>query len=166
MIQRAHVYVIAEAGANHNGSVELAKELIDAAAKAGADFVKFQTYKSEAVLTARAAKPKYQRTSIYPDENQLDAAKKIELTPEIFKVLAAYAQEKKISLVSTPFDSGSVDFLIDELHVPFIKISSGDLTNSPMLLQVAKRRASVILSTGMTTLGEIEQALGVVAFGY
>jgi N-acetylneuraminate synthase len=158
--------IIAEAGVNHNGSLELARELIDAAVGAGADFVKFQTFKSSAVLTSRAEKAGYQKATTDAGQNQLEMVRKLELSHHDHFELAEHCKMRGIALVSTPFDAVSADFLVKDLGVDFIKVSSGDLTNAPFLLCLAGLEAPILLSTGMGLLGEIEDALGVIAFGY
>ncbi|MBR0826178.1 N-acetylneuraminate synthase [Bradyrhizobium manausense] len=158
--------IIAEAGVNHNGSLELAKRLIDVAAEAGADFVKFQTFKSSDVLTSRAQKADYQKARTDAHQNQLDMVRKLELSPDDHFELVEHCKSRSIALVSTPFDIVSANFLVDDLKVDFVKVSSGDLTNAPFLLHLAGLGAPILLSTGMGLLGEIEDALGVLAFGY
>jgi N-acetylneuraminate synthase len=158
--------IIAEAGVNHNGSLEKALELIDAAAEAGADVVKFQTFKSEAVISRFAVKAEYQMKSTGGHESQLDMVRKLELDEAAHRVLVAHCAKRSIQFLSTPFDLPSVEFLVNELDVAKIKIPSGEITNGPLLLKAAQSGKPIILSTGMSTLGEIEMALGVLAFGY
>jgi N-acetylneuraminate synthase/N,N'-diacetyllegionaminate synthase len=157
-------FIIAEAGVNHNGRVALAKKLIDVAAAAGADAVKFQTFRAEDVITAGAAKARYQEQSTGTDESQLEMIKKLELSQADFKKLSDYARRQGIIFLSTPFDKGSVDFL-DKLGVPAFKIASGEITNFPLLQYIARKKKPVILSTGMSTLGEIADALDVIKAG-
>jgi N-acetylneuraminate synthase/N,N'-diacetyllegionaminate synthase len=157
-------FIIAEAGVNHNGRVALAKKLIDVAAAAGADAVKFQTFRTENVITAGAAKARYQEQSTGADESQLEMIKKLELSQADFKKLSDYARRQGIIFLSTPFDKGSVDFL-DKLGVPAFKIASGEITNFPLLQYIARKKKPVILSTGMSTLGEIADALDVIKAG-
>jgi len=161
-----HVFIIAEAGVNHNGSLELAKELVDIAAESGADAVKFQTFKTEKIISRYAPKAEYQIKTTGEMESQLEMVKKLELSSSQFLELAKYCSVKGIEFMSTPFDMDSVDFLAEELQVVRLKIGSGEITNAPLLLKAAKTAKPVILSTGMSTLGEIEMALGVLAFGY
>lgn len=151
-------FIITEVGVNHNGDVELAKKLIDVAKDAGADAVKFQTFKAENVVTKNAPKADYQVKNTELNESQYDMIKKLELTEEEFKELYRYAKNKGIMFLSTPFDFESADFL-EEMGVPAFKISSTDLTNLPFLEYVAEKGKSIILSTGMGTLGEIEEAV-------
>ncbi|MCM3079668.1 N-acetylneuraminate synthase [Brevibacillus invocatus] len=161
-----NTYIIAEAGVNHNGSLDMAIELVNTAATAGADAVKFQTFKSEHLVSKNAEKAEYQKVTTGSEESQLEMLKKLELDYEAHRLLINHCNSKKIQFLSTPFDKYSADFLIRELDVPVIKISSGDLTNAPLLLQIAQTGKPVILSTGMSKLGEIETALSVLAFGY
>lgn len=160
------VFIIAEAGVNHNGSLEIAKKLIDAAVTAGADAVKFQTFKADKTISVYAPKAEYQKKTTEVGESQLDMVRKLELNAKQHKELVNYCDQQGIEFMSTPFDLDSVDFLVNELNVKCIKISSGDITNAPLLLQAARTGKDIILSTGMSTLGEIEQALGVLAFGF
>ena len=153
-------FIIAEAGVNHNGSVELAKKLIDAAKDAGADAVKFQTFKAESVVVKDAQKAEYQKETT-GEGSQYEMIKKLELTEEDFRELADYAKEKDIMFLSSPFDKESVD-LLNELDVPAFKVGSGEITNLPLLRYIAKKEKPIILSTGMSTLGEIEEALDVI----
>ena len=152
-------FIIAEAGVNHNGSAELAKKLIDAAKDAGADAVKFQTFRAEKVVTQKAEKAEYQKTA--KEESQYEMIKKLELTEYNFKELADYAKGNGVIFLSSPFDKESVD-LLDELNVPAYKIASGEITNFPLLRYIAKKEKPIILSTGIATLGEVEEALNVI----
>jgi N-acetylneuraminate synthase len=154
----APVFVIAEAGVNHNGDLEMAKRLIDVAIKAGADAVKFQTFKAETLVTATAPKAEYQTQTTPVDESQLEMLRKIELSNGDHDELSAYCRRTGILFLSTPFDEDSAD-LLDALSVPVFKISSGDLTNTPLLEHVAKKRKPVILSTGMADLAEVRDAV-------
>jgi N-acetylneuraminate synthase len=153
-------FIIAEAGVNHNGDVNLAKKLIDAAKRAGADAVKFQTFRAENVVTADAGKANYQKETTGDGESQLEMLKKLELTGRDFKKLFDYSRKKAIVFLSSPFDKTSVD-LLDELGIAAFKIPSGEITNLPLLKYIARKKKPIILSTGMSTLGEIEEALGV-----
>lgn len=154
-------FVIAEAGVNHNGDINLAKKLIAVATDAGADAVKFQAFKAEEVVTKRAEKAGYQKDTTGAEESQYEMIKKLELSEEDFKDLFAYAREKGIIFLSSPFDKGSVD-LLDALGVPAFKVGSGEITNFPLLKYIARKKKPIILSTGMSTLGEIGEALKVV----
>lgn len=166
MTKSGQVYIIAEAGVNHNGSLDLAIQLVNAAAKAGADAVKFQTFHSESVISRFAPKAEYQKKTTGAEESQLEMVKKLELSGEAHFQLLAHAKSLKIDFLSTPFDSKSIDLLIDHMRLDRIKIPSGEITNAPYLLQIAKSGLPVIMSTGMGTLSDVERALGVLAFGY
>lgn len=154
-------FIIAEAGVNHNGSLELAKKLIDAAKDAEADAVKFQTFKAEKVVTQKAEKAEYQKETTGTEESQYEMIKQLELQENDFKELADYAKEKNIMFLSSPFDKESVD-LLDGLNVPVFKVASGEITNFSLLKHIAKKGKTIILSTGMATLGEVEEALNVI----
>ncbi len=149
---------------NHNGSLELALQLVDVAAQAGADAVKFQTFKAEALVTAQAAKADYQVTNTKEGGSQLEMLRRLELRPEDHEQLLAHCKRRGIRFMSTAFDADSLAMLAP-LGMPAIKIPSGDLTCAPMLLQAARLRQPLIVSTGMASLADIEQALGVIAFG-
>ena len=153
-------FIIAEAGVNHNGSIVLAKQLIDVAVKAHADAVKFQTFIAEDVVSNDAPKAEYQKQTTDASESQLDMIKKLELSKEDHQELMDYAKQKNIMFLSTPFDEISVDLLI-ELGLPLIKISSGEITNHPFLKYIAKKGLPIILSTGMSTLEEVAEAVSV-----
>ncbi len=157
-----HVFIIAEAGVNHNGQKELAFELVDAAAEAGADAVKFQTFDAQKLASKSAPKAAYQKQSTDASESQLAMLKKLELPREWHLELQSYARGKGIEFLSTSFDTDSLAFLV-ELEMPLFKIPSGELTNGPLLWQFARTRKPLILSTGMATLSEVEQGLAIVA---
>lgn len=159
------VIIIAEAGVNHNGSVKTAIQLIDAAAKAGADAVKFQTYHTEQVMVPDTPKAAYQLKNTSPGETQYEMIQKLELDETAHRILQKHAEKKGIPFLSTAFDLNSLDFLIS-LNVPFLKIASGEIENAPLLRNAARSGKNILLSTGMANLGEIEAALGVLAFGY
>jgi N-acetylneuraminate synthase/N,N'-diacetyllegionaminate synthase len=152
------VYIIAEAGVNHCGEVELAKRLIDASVDAGADAVKFQTYRAERLASADAGKAAYQVSTTGSDETHLEMLRQLELPADAFTELARYCDVRGITFLSTPFDEESVDLLSD-LGVPAFKISSGDLTNIPFLRYVAAQQRPVILSTGMASVDEVADAV-------
>lgn len=160
------VFIIAEAGVNHNGSLELAKKLVDIAAESGADAVKFQTFKTEEIISDYAPKAEYQIKTTGETESQWKMVKKLELSYGQYLELSEYCSTKGIEFMSTPFDLDSVDFLVKKARVIRLKMASGEITNAPLLLKAAKTAKPIILSTGMSTLGEIEMALGVLAFGY
>lgn len=159
------VFIIAEAGVNHNGSIESAKELIDVAADAGADAVKFQTFITEKGMSRYAPKAEYQLMETDANETQFEMVKKLELNQEAHEVLSQYCKTRNIEFMSTPFDLDSVDLLV-EMDVRRLKVPSGEIINAPLLLKIAQTGKQVILSTGMSTLGEIESALSVLAYGY
>jgi len=158
-------FIIAEAGVNHNGSLELAFKLIDAAKEAGADAVKFQTFQPELLVVPNASKAEYQITNTGGEETQQQMLKSLALTEADFIKLNDYAEKCKIKFLSTPFDPKSLAFLIS-LKVELIKISSGDITNAPLLLQAAQSQLPIIISSGACTLEDIKNALAVLAFGY
>ena len=159
-----NVLVIAEAGVNHNGSMDLARQLIDVAAASGADVVKFQTFKSEAVISRAAKKAEYQVTNTGSDESQLDMVRKLELGVAEHRELIGHAQARGIRFLSTPFDIGSLHTLVRDFKLPQLKIPSGEITNLPLLLAAGRSGCELIVSTGMATLGEVEQALSALAF--
>lgn len=152
------VFIIAEAGVNHNGSMELAKKLVDAAVGASCDCIKFQTFKSENLVSKNAQKADYQKKTTDSSESQLDMLKKIELSQDDFVELQKYCENRGILFLSTPFDLESADFL-DSLNMPIFKIPSGEITNLPYLRKIVSFKKDIILSTGMATLDEVSQAL-------
>lgn len=154
------VLVIAEAGVNHNGSIELAKKLIKEASIAGADVVKFQTFKAETLVSKSAKKANYQKASTDAEESQFDMLKKLELDYAIHEELMQYSNEQGIKFLSSAFDLESID-LLSELGIDIFKIPSGEITNLPYLRKIAQTGKQVILSTGMSTISDIEAALEV-----
>jgi len=160
------VYIIAEAGVNHNGSVDMAKQLVDEAAAAGADAIKFQTFKSEMLVSSDAPKAEYQQKTTGSKETQYEMLKKLELGEEGHKILYDHCLNRGIHFLSTPFDIVSLNLLTGLFSLPLIKIPSGEITNALLLLKAAYTGKPVILSTGMSTLAEIEMALSILAFGY
>lgn len=154
-------FVIAEAGVNHNGDVEVAKQLVDVAVDAGADAVKFQTFKAERVVSTAAPKAEYQLSTTDADESQMEMLRHLELSSAAHRELQSYCQEQGILFMSTPFDEGSVDFL-DELGVPVFKVGSGEVTNWPLLEHIARKGKPIILSTGMSYLSEVDEAVRVI----
>ena len=155
-------FVIAEAGVNHNGDPDLAFRLVDAAVSAGADAVKFQTFKADRVASPQAAKAAYQRRRTPEDEAQLDMLRRLELPFDVFECLHAYCAEQGILFLSTPFDEESAEFLA-RLGVPAFKIPSGEITNLPFLRRVPAYASPLIVSTGMSYLGEVKAALAILA---
>ncbi len=157
----AETIIIAEAGVNHNGSIDLAKQLIDVAAKAGVDYVKFQTFKAEKLVSKQAKKADYQIANTNDgQESQLEMLKKLELSEEEHKLLMAYCRQKEISFFSTAFDLDSLQYLAD-IGLTLVKIPSGEITNLPYLRKAARLFNKVIISTGMATLKEIGDAIAV-----
>jgi N,N'-diacetyllegionaminate synthase len=154
------VFIIAEAGVNHNGSLELAKKLIDAAVLAGVDAVKFQTFKADNLVSKYAQKADYQKQTTSNDETQYEMIKKLELDEIAHRTLFNYCKDKEIIFLSTPFDHDSIDFLLS-FGMPIFKIPSGEITNLPYLRHIGQFGKPVILSTGMSTLGDIEAAIDV-----
>jgi N,N'-diacetyllegionaminate synthase len=155
------VFIIAEAGVNHNGSLKLAKQLIDVASEAGADAVKFQTFKTENLVSTNAQKAEYQKQNMNDDDNsQYNMLKKLELDIDTHKELIDYCKQKNIMFLSTPFDHDSIE-LLDNLGLEIFKIPSGEITNLPYLQKIGKLKKQVILSTGMATMDEIKDALDV-----
>lgn len=187
-----HTLIIAEAGVNHNGDTDLALQLVEIAARAGADAVKFQTFKAEGLVTPAAMKAAYQLRTTNPSgalnpaaaqntptksevvnpqwssadsDTQLSMLKRLELTAEQHRSVLEHCRKMGIEFLSTPFEEESLHYLVNDLGVRQLKISSGDLTNGPLLLAAAQTGRPIILSTGMSTLGEVEVALGVLAYG-
>jgi N-acetylneuraminate synthase/N,N'-diacetyllegionaminate synthase len=152
------VFIIAEAGVNHNGSLEMAKQLVDAARKVGADAVKFQTFKAEKVVSSHAPKAAYQKSTTDPAESQLEMVRRLELSYEAFRELKAYCDQRSIIFMSTPFDEDSVDFL-ESLDVPVFKVPSGEVINHPFLKYIAQKGKPLIMSTGMSYLSEVDEAV-------
>lgn len=153
-------FIIAEAGVNHNGSLEMALQLIDAAVAAGADAVKFQTFKAERIIAVNAPKAAYQREATGSEESQLEMVRKLELDEAAHIRLQQYCRQKSIAFLSTPFDLESID-LLNRLGLEIFKIPSGEITNLPYLKKVGTLKKRLILSTGMADLDEIKAALDV-----
>jgi N,N'-diacetyllegionaminate synthase len=152
------IFIIAEAGVNHNGSLELAIDLVDAAKKAGADAVKFQTFRADKIVTRKAGKAAYQKKHTPRGETQYEMLKRLELSREDHRELLDQCRRRKVAFMSSPFDQESADFL-GELGLERFKVGSGEITNLPLLRHVAAKGRPVILSTGMSSLGEVEQAV-------
>lgn len=155
-----NVYIIAEAGVNHNGSIELAKELVDKAKDAGADCIKFQTFVSENIVSKNAGKAEYQKQQTDSNESQYEMLQRLELSFNEFVELNEYCKEREIEFLSTAFDFDSIDFL-NNLGLKRWKIPSGDITNLPYLIKIAKLGKPVILSTGMSTMSDIKAAVSI-----
>lgn len=155
-----HVFIIAEAGVNHNGSLDNAKRMVECAAEAGADAIKFQTFKAETLVCKNAQKAEYQKKATGNEESQFEMLKKLELTEEEYEELKQYCGEKHIMFLSTPFDLDSLQYL-NEIGIEIIKIPSGEITNYPYLREIGKLRKPIIMSTGMSTMAEVEEAVEV-----
>ena len=158
--------IIAEAGVNHNGDEILAFKLVDAAHQAGADIVKFQTFKAKNLVTENAKQADYQITNTGKEESQFAMLSRLELSYDVHHKLVEYCTKLGIEFLSTAFDSESLDFLVNELGLTRLKIPSGEITNAPLVLEHARTGCDLIVSTGMATLSEVEAVLGVIAFGY
>ena len=156
----AKVFIIAEAGINHNGSLKLAKKMVDAAVCAKADAVKFQTFKAANAISKNAPKAEYQKNTTDPAESQLEMAKKLELKPEEFRILSDYCKKKGILFLSTPFDFESID-LLNDIGLNIFKIPSGEITNLLYLQKIGRLKKMIILSTGMANINEIKSAINV-----
>lgn len=162
MVSNMHdkAIIIAEAGVNHNGDLGLARELIEKAARAGADYVKFQTFKAERIVTTSAEKASYQKEGTDTSESQLEMIRKLEIDRPAHEELIAHCKKHTIGFLSTPFDLESID-LLGELDVPAFKIPSGEITNLPYLRKISMQGKPVYLSTGMADIGEIRDAIDV-----
>ena len=156
----SRVFIIAEAGVNHNGNLEIARELVNEAAKAGVDAVKFQTFKAENIVCKNAAKAEYQKEATDAEQSQLEMLKKLELTEEMHRELVVYCKEKGVLFLSTPFDVDSVDYL-SGIGMEIMKIPSGEITNYPYLKRIAQTGKKVILSTGMSGMDEVKATIAV-----
>ncbi len=154
------VFIIAEAGVNHNGDIKQAKKLIDVASNAGADAVKFQTFKAENLVSKNAKKAEYQKQTTDKNESQFEMLKKLELDVDAHKELIEYCKKKNILFLSTPFDNESIKLLVS-LNLEIFKIPSGEITNLPYLRKIGKLGKKVILSTGMSDIQEIKNALDI-----
>lgn len=158
----SEVLIIAEAGVNHNGDIEKAMKLIDAAAVAGVDYVKFQTFKADQLVTKSAKKARYQSANMPDDEanDQYSMLKKLELSEDDHYTLINYCKQKNVKFLSTAFDQESLKFL-ETLNLDFVKVPSGEITNLPYLRKIARQGKKVLISTGMATIEEIRQTLDV-----
>lgn len=152
-----HVYIIAEAGVNHNGRLDLALKLCDVAKEAGVDCIKFQTWKTELIVSRKTEMADYQKKNLGNDDSQFDMLKKLELSYEDFRTVKSYCEEIGIQFLSTADETESLAFLMD-MGMPFIKLGSGDITNIPYLRAVARYKKHVILSTGMATMTQVAKA--------
>ena len=157
-------FIIAEAGVNHNGNLDMALQLIDLAKLAGADAVKFQTFKSSHVISRHAKKAEYQKKNTDKDESQLEMVKQLELSFQNHNKIVEHCLKVGIEFMSTPFDLESTSFLTEEMKLKRLKVASGELLNYQTLIKLARTKLPLLLSTGMCTTGEIEEALGVIAY--
>jgi len=162
---KERIYIIAEAGVNHNGENDLVFQLVDAAVQSGADAVKFQTFKAKNLVTKNASKAQYQKETTGKSESQYEMLKRLELSFEIHHELISYCRSKKVEFLSTAFDLESLNFLVNDLGIKTLKIPSGEITNGPLVLAHAQTGCNLIVSTGMATLDEVEEILGVISFG-
>lgn len=158
--------IIAEAGVNHNGDPELARRLVASAHAAGANVVKFQTFKAKNLVTEHAVQADYQKKNTGKEESQFDMLQRLELSHELHYELVDYCKQLGIEFLSTAFDDESLDFLVNDLGLRRLKLPSGEITNAPLVLKHAQTGCDLIVSTGMATMAEIESVLGVIAFGY
>ena len=152
--------IIAEAGVNHNGSIDTAKKMIDVAAEAGADYVKFQTFKAETLVTKTAEKAEYQKSVTDKSDTHYNMLKKLELDKSAHFELIKYCKQKNIRFLSTAFDIESIELLV-ELDIPIFKIPSGEITNLPYLAHIGKIKKPIIMSTGMSTFADVNSALDI-----
>ena len=157
-MKKDKIIIIAEAGVNHNGKLSLAKKLVSEAAKSGADYIKFQTFETESMVKPSTRLANYQKSNLKGNLSQFDMLKKYELKKKDYKILIKFAKNKNIKFISSPFDINSINFL-KKFNLDFIKIPSGEINNFPYLRAIGKLKRKVILSTGMSTLGEISYAL-------
>lgn len=152
------IYIIGEAGVNHNGDIKIAKRLVDIAKSAGCDCVKFQTFSADKIVTKKAKKAEYQAQNTKNDDSQYKMLKKLELSYEQFKELKAYCDKVQIDFLSTPFDEDAVE-LLEDVGVNAYKIPSGEITNKPLLQYIARKNKRMLVSTGMSTLEEVKKAV-------
>ncbi len=164
--QKQPIYIIAEAGVNHNGSMDNAYQLIDVAIAAGANAVKFQSFNAEQLVTSKAKKADYQTINQNDGKSQLEMLKALELSHTQQQALFNYCQQHAIDFLSSPFDQQSAEFLTKKLELSTIKLGSGELSNAAMLTQIAHSGVDIILSTGMSDIKDIERALSILAFAY
>ncbi len=159
-MNKSQIIIIAEAGVNHNGSIPMAKEMIDVAADAGADLVKFQTFTAEKLVIKTAKKADYQKNSSDQTESQFQMIKKLELSRNDHEILLEHCNKNNIQFLSTPFDRQSIN-LLDEINIPFFKIPSGEITNLPYLRHIGGIGKPVVISTGMATISEVKNAMSI-----
>jgi len=166
LLEEKPVFVIAEAGVNHNGDPDRALQLVDVAAESGVDAVKFQTFDAKEIVTAKASKALYQQASGDNEESQREMLARLQLDKETHCRLKQHAEERGLVFLSTAFDSPSLAFLLSDLDLQLLKIPSGEITNGPLLLEYARSGRDLVVSTGMSTLEEVKTALSVLAFGF
>ena len=159
-----HTIIIAEAGVNHNGSIELARKMADVAKECGVDYIKFQTFKADKIANRFASQADYQKRNLHADSSQVDMLRKLELSDKDFVMLKEYCDTMDVRFMSTPFDLDSIDFL-SGLDMDYMKVPSGEITNLPYLRKIATKGIPVIMSTGMCRMGEIEDALDILYNG-
>lgn len=159
------VQIIAEAGVNHNGCLKTAAKLVEVAAESGADFVKFQIFKAASLASQAASKAEYQKSFADADDSQLSMLSSLELGFDFYPILMRVCEEKGVKFLASAFDYQSMDFLLNTLQAKTVKIGSGEITNAPLLLQAARSGSDIFLSTGMSSIDEVQEALGVIAFG-
>ncbi len=159
-----HTIIIAEAGVNHNGSIEMARKMVEAARECGVDYIKFQTFKADKIANKFALQADYQKRNLHEDSSQVEMLRKLELADKDFVLLKAYCDSSDVRFMSTPFDLESIDFLCG-LGMDYMKVPSGEITNLPYLRKIASKGIPVIMSTGMCGLGEIEDALDILYNG-
>lgn len=159
-----HTIIIAEAGVNHNGSIEMARKMVEAARECGVDYIKFQTFKAEKIANKFALQADYQKRNLHEDSSQVEMLRKLELADKDFVLLKTYCDSRDVRFMSTPFDLESIDFLAG-LGMDYMKVPSGEITNLPYLRKIASKGIPVIMSTGMCGLGEIEDALDILYKG-
>lgn len=159
-----HTIIIAEAGVNHNGSIEMARKMVEAAKECGVDYIKFQTFKAEKIANKFALQADYQKRNLHEDSSQVEMLRKLELADKDFVLLKTYCDSRDVRFMSTPFDLESIDFLAG-LGMDYMKVPSGEITNLPYLRKIASKGIPVIMSTGMCGLGEIEDALDILYKG-
>ncbi|MFM7080561.1 MAG: N-acetylneuraminate synthase [Actinomycetota bacterium] len=160
------LFIIAEAGVNHNGQIDMALKLIDVAADAHADAVKFQTFRADLLVSRKTPLAEYQRHANAPETSQYEMLKSLELSPAQHVILRDYANKRGIQFLSTPFDSSSLRLITTDLGITTIKVPSGEITNVPYLVEVARVASHVILSTGASSLAEVRIAINALAYGF
>lgn len=166
LIKSANTTIIAEIGVNHNGDIDLAKRMIDAAVKCGADIAKFQTFKASRLVMPNADKAPYQKVTTNPNQSQEEMLRALELDESAHYILSEHCKSSGIQFLSTPFDITSLQFLVEDIGVPWIKIPSGEIVNGPLLYKASQTGLPIVLSTGMANEQEIEDALTIIGQGY